>query len=98
MPPNGKGRLAIGRPRVKPFFTVFLAASREDTRAVDKVGAPISIGFAHTDFGQVRQQASHKPIEIGAPASPSRLCQWPLEDTGSQAALDLAILLSTIPL
>jgi len=36
-------------------------------RAVDKVGAPISIGFAQPDFGQVRQQGSNKPIEIGAP-------------------------------
>jgi len=43
---------------------------------VDEVGAPISIGFAQPDFGQVRQQASNKPIEIGAPATASRPCQW----------------------
>ena len=34
---------------------------------MDKVGAPISIGFARTDFGHFRQRASIKPIEIGAP-------------------------------
>ena len=38
-------------------------------KAADKFGAPISIGFAQPNFGQVRQQASHKPIEIGAPAT-----------------------------
>jgi hypothetical protein len=42
---------------------------RPHNTASDKVGAPISIGFARADFEPVRQRASIKPIEIGAPTA-----------------------------
>jgi hypothetical protein len=45
-------------------------------RAIDKVGAPISIGFARADFGPVRQRASTKPIEIGAPTTTLSMALW----------------------